>query len=178
MGFWRREPLHERLAREGGLDRAPRVDTGPSWGEVGIHGVSRPREWDAVATVDAELEGNEARFVALPDGTLLVESGPDDLAPLAEAVERSLAPPYRAEAVRRSTETWAVAARTIRVVDLPDQDGEELDLTIGPDGRKLLVDGQPRFGSVPALEALVAGGGHVRGSRLDGTLWEVQATRL
>jgi hypothetical protein len=177
MPFWRREPLHERLAREGGLGPRP-VDTGPRWGEVGIHGVSRPREWDAVATVETELEGAEARFVALPDGTLLVESGPDDVAVLAEAVERSLPPPYRAEAVRRTAEAWAVAARRIRVVDLPDQDGEEVDLTTGPDGRRLLVDGETRFGASPALEQLVDGDGHVRAARLDGTLWEVAVSRL
>lgn len=177
MPFWRREPLHERLAREGGLGPRP-VDTGPHWGEVGIHGVSRPREWDAVVTVEADLEGREARFVALPDGTLLVESGPDDVSALAEAIERSLTPPYRAEAVRRTASAWAVAARRIKVVDLPDQDGEEVELTTGPDGRRVLVDGEPQFGSAPALERLVEGGGHVLATRLDGDLWDVQATRL
>jgi hypothetical protein len=128
--------------------------------------------------VDTELEGNEARFVALPDGSLLVESGPDGVQPLAEAVEGSLDPPYRAEAVRRGPGAWAVAARRIRTIELPGQDGDELELTIGPDGRRLVVDGEPRLGSLPALEQLVAGEGHVRARRLEGTLWEIEAARL
>src|SRR3954462_8256569 len=111
MGFWRRTPLHERLAREGGLEPVGPVDTGPRWGEVGIHGVARPREWDAVVTTQAGLEGDHAAFVALPDGTLVIEDGPDDAAPLAEAVERSLQPPYRAEAVHRGDGAWSVGAR-------------------------------------------------------------------
>jgi hypothetical protein len=176
--FRRREPLHERLAREGGLAMRDPADTRPNWGEVGIHGVARPREWDAVVTVEADVEGDEVRFVALPDGVLLVESGSDAVAPLAEAVERSVEPPYRAEAVRRSAAAWAVAARRIRVLELAGQDGDELELTFGPEGRSVVVDGRPRFGSLPALEPLVEGGGHVRARRLDGPLWEIEATRL
>lgn len=179
MRFSRREPLHRRLARAGGLDARPQpVDTRPWWGEVGIHGVSRPREWDAVVTAAAELDGVEARFVALPDGRLLVESGPSELRPLADAVEQALAPPYRAEAVSRGGDGWAVAARRIHLLALPGQAGDELDLTVGPDERHLVVDGESVIASVPALEALVAPHGHVHAHRLDGALWEVQATRL
>ena len=179
MAFWRREPLHERLAREGGLEPRP-VDTAPNWGEVGIHGVSRPREWDAVVRADVDLEGEEASFVALPDGTLVAERGTDDLVPLAEALERTIDRPYRAEAVRRGTGSWAVAAKRIRVLTLPadEADGDEIEVTVGPDGRRVVVDGQPVFGSVPALEALVPDGGLVRARRLDGPLWEVEATHL
>ena len=72
MPFWRREePLHERLAREGGLSERPPHDTRPRWGEVGIHGVHRQREWDAVATVDApDLDGSggAVRHAAGRDG--------------------------------------------------------------------------------------------------------------
>ena len=66
------------------------------------------------------------------------------------------------------------------MLTLPDQevDGDEVEVTVGPDGRRVVVDGQPVFGSVPALEALVAGGGLVRARRLDGSLWEVEATHL
>ena len=46
--LFRREPLHERLAREGGLDPRPLPEAGPpGWMETGIHGVPRHREWDA-----------------------------------------------------------------------------------------------------------------------------------
>ena len=79
--FRRREPLHERLAREAGLQMDPQpepVDPRPPTLETGIHGLHRPRAWDATVTADAEgIDGDEATFVALPDGTLLVEQGPD-----------------------------------------------------------------------------------------------------
>ena len=169
--FGRREPLHERLAREGGLVQP---DPRPAWQEVGVHGLQRLREWDATVTAEApDIKGDAARFVALPDGTLLVEEGPDDsLEPLAAAVEQTLKPPYRARAARQSDTLWAVQARRIRVVELPNAPaGETLELT--PEG--LLVDGERTFGSVPELEGM---GDVVRAERLDGDLWEVQAAAL
>src|SRR5437868_8118445 len=112
--FRRRESLHERLAREGGVDESPPpVDPGPRWGEVGIHGVPRPREWDAVVAAEApDLKGDAATFVALENGDLIEEEGPEgDLSPLADAVEGRLAPPYRAQAVQKGEGVWTVAAR-------------------------------------------------------------------
>ena len=148
--FWRREkPLHERLAEEADLDigKGTEEPRGPSrlsglahglfdgflsappdefgrpspLGEVGVHGVARPRRWDAVVSVDAELPGDEVHFAALPDGTLLVDEDVPDgaLVPLAEAVEQMLAPPYRAEGVRRGEGVWAVAANTDRGASVP-----------------------------------------------------------
>ena len=132
MLFRRREPLHRRLAREGGLTPPP-VDTGPNWGEVGIHGIPRPREWDAVVTADVPgLSGDELRFVVLDDGTLLVEEGADtdDPTPLADALDGTLEPPYRAEARRRAGTTWAAGARRIEVAELEeDVNGDELWLS-------------------------------------------------
>ena len=71
------------------------------FGEVALHGVPRPREWDAIATVAAELPGQEVHFTSLPDGTLIVEEDVPDgaLTPLAEAIEASINPPYAAEGV-------------------------------------------------------------------------------
>ena len=173
MGFFRRrEPLHEQLAREGGL--LPPQDPRPQWQETGIHGLQRPREWDATVTAEApEIEGDAVSFVVLPDRTVLVESGPDtSLEPLAAAVEQALQPPYRARAVRQSESLWAVQARRIEVVAIPDgPDGDAIELT--PEG--VLVDGQRAFGSIPELEEL---GDVVRAERLDGNLWEVRAERL
>src|SRR5205809_729449 len=97
------------------------VDPGPHWGETGIHGVPRPRRWDAVGSAEApDLTGDEVHFVALPNGDLVVneEEPPDTVAPLAEAVEQALEPPYRAEAVRRGGGIWAVAARRVEVAEL------------------------------------------------------------
>lgn len=180
--FWRRnEPLHERLAREGGMVERPPHDPGPHWGEVGIHGVHRQRVWDAVATVAApDLDGTEARFVALPDGTLLAETEDLDVAPLADALEASVQPPYRAEAVRRPPDgLWVVAARRIEVVEVEEPiDGDELTLTMSGGERTLAVEGSRAFGGVPTLERLTEGDAVVTARRLDGTLWEVEVAQL
>ena len=181
MPFWRRnEPLHERLAREGGLAKPAPFDPGPRWGEVGIHGVHRQREWDAVTTVVApELDGPEARFVALPDGTLVTETEDLDVETLAEALEASVQPPYRAEAIRRPDGLWAVAARRIYVVEFEEEiAGDELVLTRHGGERTLEVEGTHAFGGVPTLERLIAGDGVVTARRLDGALWEVAVTLL
>ena len=198
--FGRRKPLHERLAETGGLSGAfgdgspaPAVPGQPAqppgWdgeqrGEAGIHGVPRPRRWETVMTADAPLlQGDLVHFVALPDGTLVVdEDEPDDsLGPLADAIEARLSPPYRAEAVRRGAERWAVAASRIQVAELPGLDGEDAELVATRSGRVLTVDGRPRFGSSPALERLGEAVGRefaVRAKRLDGDVWEVEASPL
>ena len=75
------------------------------WNQAGVHGVPRPRQWDAVVTAEADLPGDSVHFVTLEDRTVVVdEDVPDDqLAPLADAVETQLDPPYRAEGTRRET---------------------------------------------------------------------------
>jgi hypothetical protein len=169
--FRRREPLHVQLARAGGLSLDGEEPTRPAWEATGIHGIQRPRVWDAVVTTEApDVKGDKAAFVALADGDLVIEDGGGDLEPLATALEQTLAPPYRAEAVRREAELWAVAGRRIEVVSLPGVDGDEIELTVNGAERSLVIDGDRRFGSVPALERP----GHVvRARRIDGELWEV-----
>jgi hypothetical protein len=173
--FRRREPLHLRLAREGGIP-LEEPKTKPAWDAGGIHGLHRVREWDAVVTVEAPgVEGDRATFVALQGGDLVVEEGPDALDAFVTSIERELQPPYRAEAVRRDEVLWAVAARRIEVLELPGMSGEELELTAHDGERTLLVDGERAFGGVPALERP----GHVvRARRIDGELWEVDAAPL
>jgi hypothetical protein len=97
--------------------------------------------------------------------------------PLADAVETELRPPYRAEAVRRGEDVWAVAARRIQVVRF-DHDGEEIELTIRDGERTLAVDGESGFGSIRELEALADGDAAIRARRIDGEDWEVQVNRL
>ena len=180
MGIFRRSrALHEQLAEQAGLDigaperppsRAAELIQGladgfvgkppdafgkPSpLGEVAIHGVHRPRQWDTVASVRAELPGNEVHFTALPDGTLLVDEDvpAGALSALAEAVEASVRPPYRAEGVRRSESVWAVAAKRIEVRAFPDREEDELELV--EDDHVIL------------------------GHRLDGDLFHVEVTPL
>ena len=184
MGLFKRESLHDRLAREGGLEQSepPPHDTTPRWAEVGIHGVPRPREWDATALVEApDLEGERIRFVALPDGSLLVEEG---AAPgvIAEALGAKLAPPYRVEAVRRDERWWAAAGRAIDVRELPDDvAGDELELIVNEGARTLRVDGVAEFGGIPALERVGEERGEsyvVHARRLSDSLWEVAAAPL
>jgi len=83
--------------------------------ETGIHGIPRERQYDVVAATEApDVEGDAARFVALEDGSLLVEEGDGDLTTLADAIEQEIARPYRATAVRRGETTWAARARRRR----------------------------------------------------------------
>jgi hypothetical protein len=123
-------------------------------GEVGVHGVPRARRWDVVASARAELPVDEVHFSALPDGTLIVEEEVPDgsLTPLAEAIEVTLNPPYRAEAVKREDGVWAVAASRIQVREFPETEADELEL--------------------------VEDGSVVIGRRLDGDLFEVDVTPL
>ena len=172
--IFRRKPLHERLAREGGLLDSPAAeDRRAPWDKAGIHGVHRPREWDEVVGVEADVPGERATFVVLDDA-IVIEEGPDDVEPLAEAL--SLDPPYRAEAVRRSEGVWAVAGRRIEVVHIPDVEGTELELSRHGDERIVVVDGERRFGSIPVLER--EGNYAIRAKRLDGDLWEIEASLL
>jgi hypothetical protein len=187
--FRRREPLHLKLAREGGLElgdgasrpagnpAAPGPEPGRApWDASGIHGVHRVREWAVVTTARApELQGERVEFVAIAPEELVCEGGDGDLSPLTAAVERDLVRPYRGEAVRREGELWAVAARPIEVVRLPGLDGQEIELSSHAGERSLVVDGEEQFGSVPSLERPE----HVvRARRIAGDAWEVEIDPL
>jgi hypothetical protein len=129
------------------------------------------------------LRGDVVHFVALPDRSLVVEEDqPDEaLTPLADAVESAISPPYRAEAVRRDGDTWAVAASRIELVDLRGLTGEEAELVATREGRVLRVDGATTLGRAPGLERAGEALGReyvVRAHRVDGDLWEVEATPL
>ncbi|HET7127985.1 MAG TPA: hypothetical protein VFJ93_02800 [Gaiellaceae bacterium] len=194
--FGRRRPLHRALADAAGLSlgdghsRSPGLSAAPpGWdgeqrGEPGIHGVPRVRRWDAVVAADAPtLDGDLVHFVALADGSLVVEEDqPDDaLTPLADALDSRLAPPYRAEGVRRDGPLWGVAGRRITLVREPGLDGEEAELVVTATGRTLTVDGLQHVARAPALEAAGAEGAPefvVRATRLDEDLWEVEVTPL
>ena len=193
--FRRRKPLHERLADAGGITDAltepvPSLaaDT-PGWdgeqrGEPGIHGVPRARRWDTVASAEAPaLKGDTVHFVSLADGTLVVDEDEPDgaLGSLADAVEQAIPPPYRAEAVRKGPETWAVAASRIAIAQIPGLTGEQAELTSTREGRVLRIDGRTTMGSSRELERLGETEGTeyvVLAKRLDGELWEVEATAL
>jgi hypothetical protein len=196
VGFFRRErPIHEQLAREGGLELQRGVDepTGPPvidpahplWRIAGIHGIPRVREWDAVVTARAaELPGDETDFVALEDGTIFTDDElPDDaLAPLADALEGSVEAPYHALALRQDGDVWSVAAMRVSVVEVPeDVPGDKVDLVVNDGERTVLVDDAQSQAEVPSLEEFAGGqfGSFVlNATRLDDTLWEVAVLPL
>ena len=180
MGFFRRKPLHQRLAEEGGLVERSTVPlfTGVI-PETGIHGIPRARQYDAVATTEApDAAGDSARFVGLEDGSLLIEEGDGDLTALADAIEREIARPYRATAVRRGETTWAIAAHRLRVVELPEPGGDEIELVLNGEEKTLVVDGNRSFGTMPELEQLADGNAVIRAARLEGAIWEVRVDPL
>jgi hypothetical protein len=189
MPFWsRRKPIHEKLAEGTGLlDWEPRhepVVPGFSGTLDVLHG-GRPRRWDAVATAEApELAGDELEFVVLPDGTLLVDDELPEgvLAPLAEAVEQELSPPYKASAIRRDDAVWAVAANRIDVVEVPEVvEGDSVSLVVQGNDRTLLVDDRPGWAAVPTLESFAAERHDdfvLHAERLDGNLWSVKVNPL
>jgi hypothetical protein len=171
-------------AQAGGfLAQPPGFDGEPGLGIPGVSGVPRGRTWDAVASAHApDLPGETVTFVALGDGTLLVEEDvPDDsLAPLADAVEQRLAPPYRAAALRNDGDVWAAVAESIAVVELPQIEGDAVDLSVVDGVRELTVDDEPTIRPLPALDAIADEHGDVslHAERVDGSLFAVDVFPL
>jgi hypothetical protein len=147
--------------------------------EAGISGIPRSREWDAVAAARSDAEGDEAAFVLLNDGRLIPVHGSEEaMEPAARALEGEIETPYRAVAVRRSGDTWAVGAVGIEVVELSaDTEGNELLLTVTQEGERALeVDGRSTIEGIEALEQAVGGRYDayvLRAERLDERLWEI-----
>ena len=211
--FRRDRPIHEQLAEAGGVEvefdrdsrveaRAPETafaaepevatdgsfpDRLPDWHNrpVGPDGLAgRARRWDIVTTAEAPgLTGDSVKFIAIPDGTLVMdEDEPDDaLAPLADAVEATVRAPYRAEAVRQSASRWSVAAVRITVVEATGLEGDEAELVTTAESSTLTIDGRAVYGSVPSFERVGEVHGNtyvVRAERIDGDLWQVEAMPL
>ena len=196
MGLFRRgEPIHEKLAREGGLDLPrgvnefagpPVIDPRhPFWQVAGIHGIPRVREWDAVTSAEApELPGDETDFVALEDGTIFTDDDlPDEaLTPLADALEGLVEAPYHALALRQAANIWSVAAMRVTVVEVSeDIAGDKVELAVNEGERTIRVDDHETRADLPTLEAFASqqfGSFVLRATRLDDTLWEVTVLPL
>lgn len=153
--------------------------------ESGISGLAPPREWDASAIADLpgllDPSQTELDFVVLPEGVVVG----DIPRPVARELVRDLGlePPYRALAVRRAGDSWAVGAVAIEVAELPaDIEGEELTLTVNELGeRELIVDGRPSVAQIETLVGLAQGRYAtfvVRAQHLQDTLWEVRVDPL
>jgi hypothetical protein len=137
------------------------------------------RQWDVVTTADCRVSGDECVFVVLDDEEAAAEHGPLEAIECARrALEGLVEPPYRAVAVHRGGNVWAVGAVAIRVARLPDGPArDELSLTVTPEGeRRLVADGRPALADTTALESLVAGRFDayvLRAHRLRADTWEV-----
>lgn len=179
-----RESLEALFGTSAGLLGQPGVDGNRGVGIVGVTGAPRPRgEWDVAATANAPLlPVDELTFVALEDGTLVVDDDiPEGTAtPLAVAVEHYLEPPYRAGALRKDGDVWAVAAARVTLLELESVDGEMLEAARIGEGVTMTVDGQP---SLPPLEIRrvldgVVGDVAVTAERIDGSTWVVEVWHL
>jgi hypothetical protein len=149
----------------------------------GVMGVGPGRTWDAVVAAHApSLTGDRATFVALDDGTLIVnEDVPDgSLVPLADAIEEMLGPPYRAAAARGDGDSWTAVAESVLIVELPDLGGDEVELTVVDGERTLTVGDQQTDRALPALDALAEEHEAVaiRAERVDGDVFAVDVFPL
>jgi hypothetical protein len=196
VGLFRRgEPIHAKLAREGGLDfprsvneaaGPPVIDARhPLWQVAGIHGIPRVREWDAVTSAEAPtLPGDETDFVALEDGTIFTDDDlPDEaLTPLADALENMIEAPYHALAIRHAADVWSVAAMRVTVVEVPeDIPGDKVELAVNDGERTIRLDDAETRTNLPTLETYASqqfGSFVLRATRLDDTLWEVTVLPL
>ena len=146
--------------------------------------MARPGVWDLVSTVHVSgIAGDTVEFATLPAGDVIVdtETGDDDLSPFADEVEKHLKPPYRVLARRKDDDLWAIAARTIDVVELKFKGGDEIELVENEGRTELRVDGELARQEIPELERAGEALGSdfvVQADRLDGDLWEIRASAL
>jgi len=200
VGFFRREkPIHEQLAEEAGLDIDGLSDelaggaaqqgiqtTVPMPSDLlAVHGIPREREWDAVASAQApDLPGEHVEYVALADGTLVVDEDVPEgsLSLLADALEGQISPPYHGYAFWQQDDVWAVAAKRVQIAEVPeDVPGDEVELTVNNGARSTVVDGEESRVEIPSLESFASqqfGSFVLRASRLDDLLWEVTVIPL
>jgi len=118
---------------------------------VGVHGLPRSREWDAVAAVEIEeLVGtawSELTLKVLRDGTILgeVEGVPEQVVErLAWLAREDCGVPSEVRAVRTGVRDWSVAVRRARLelLQLPELEATEVALALPPGGEPtLFVDG-------------------------------------
>jgi len=171
-------------AQAGGfLAQPPGLDGQPGLGIAGISGVPRGRTWDAVASAHApDLTGESVTFTALDDGTLVVDQDmPDDsLAPVADAIEQMLPPPYRAAAAKNEGDVWTAVAEAVRIVELQGVEADEIDLTVVDGERTLTVGGEVTSRSLSGLDTLAEEHASValHAERVDGDLYAVDVFPL
>ena len=167
----------------GFLAQPPGLDGDPGLGIAGVSGVPRGRTWDAVVSAHAPgLTGDSVTFTALEDGTLLVDQDVPDgsLGPIADAIEEMQVPPYRAAAARTDDDVWTAVAESVRVVELPGVEADEIDLTVVDGERTVTLGSQVTIRALPALDALAEEHDSValHAERVDGDLFAVDVFPL
>lgn len=172
-------------AQSGGfLATPPGLDGDPGLGIAGVSGAPRSSEWDVVVSTEApDVPGVEVHFVTLEDGTVVVDEDVPNgcLVPLADAVERELGPPYRAEAARHEHDVWAVGATRVAVATLPTAvDGDVIELTSYRGERHCSIDGKPckPFRMLELLGERTGPDFALRAQRLDESTWVVDSKPL
>ena len=126
----------------------------------GVMGVGPGRTWDAVVSAHAPaLTGDSTTFVALDDGTLIVNDDVADgaLGPIADVIEEMLQPPYRAAAARAEGDRWNAVAESVRIVELPGVTSDEIELSVVEGERTLTLGDERSETALPALDALAEG---------------------
>jgi hypothetical protein len=185
------DPLGVRLSRAlmnaqagGFLAMPPGLDGSSGLGIAGITGIARRRRWLAVVTATApEIPGGEVYFVTLADGSIVVDEDVPDgaLAPLAEAVERSIPPPYQAEAARQEGDVWCVGADPVAIAILPATfEGDQIEQSSYGGQQTCAVDGAPHD-ILPELAQIGSQRGvdyAISAERLDETTWVVHSEPL
>jgi hypothetical protein len=167
----------------GFLTHPPGFDVSEGLGVAGIHGVPRARIWDAAASArPRDLTGDTVTFVVLPDGTIVVDDDVPNgsLEPLAEALEETLSPPYRAAAIRHEENLWTAVAEKVVIAEIPRLEGDTVDLTVVDGERTLLVDGERTIRPLPALDVFteIHRDVSVRAERVDDDLFAVDVFPL
>jgi len=166
------------------------VPAAPGFDLPGLTGFERPGgPWDVVTSAHApDLPGETFSFVALEDGTLVVDADVPEgsAAPLADAIETELRKPYEAVAVRRDDEDglWRVAAVDVLVAAAtPADPSDRVDLARVGGEITLTVDGaEAPAGAAPRglldLLAHLEGDAALTAERLDETTWIAQRWAL
>ena len=182
MGIFRKkETLNEQQLREAGLDRVVFNTPEPlPIQPARSQPTSRTFTMDTIATVSAPgIQGDYAAFTVLPEGDLIVtsEETDGDLAPLADAIEEHISPPYRAAASRQEGDLWAVGAVGIELAEFAFPDAERLQLS-QRDGKVefRIDDGVTDVAPPPELRQFGEREGaeyFVAARRIDGDVWEV-----
>jgi hypothetical protein len=150
-----------------------------------VSGIPREREWDAVVTMTSPVPGDRLVFLYPWPELVVPEQGDagNVVAWAIQALDRVIEPPYRAEAIRKEGDAWAVGALRVEVAELPaDIEGDELVLTVNEAGeRELLVDGRPSLTGIEGLMWLAAERFEsfvLRARRIQGAFWEIEIDPL